>query len=366
MSIHLKSLDQQVIVITGASSGIGLATAKLAAARGACVVLSSRNEAELNKVVSELNQKFGKKRRCAIAVVADVADANDVQKIADTTIREFGGFDTWVNNAGVSIYGKLWDTPLIEKRRLFDVNFWGVVHGCRSALKHLRNKGGAIINVGSAVSERTVLIQGIYSASKHAVKAYTDALRMEAEEAGFPVSVTLIRPASIDTPWTEHARNHMPFQPELPAPVYAAEVVADAILTCACKPRRDVFVGGAAKAFSILEHYAPRLTDKFMEKKMVEQQQNPNKQRTNNDSLFSPPAHEGETSGHRGGPIMRSSAYTSFTLNPVRSLLLSAIALGGLGALWFLNNRSSGERDIHQRDLAMARTMSGTVTPSLH
>ncbi|MBA4158389.1 MAG: SDR family NAD(P)-dependent oxidoreductase, partial [Gemmatimonadetes bacterium] len=205
MKIGLKPLKEQVVVITGASSGIGLATAKLAAKRGARVVLASRSRPDLRRAVKEIQKEGGE----ATYVVADVSDASDVQHIADVAIREFGGFDTWVNNAGVSIYGRMEKVPVRDARQLFEVNYWGVVNGCTAAVPHLRRRGGAIINIGSVLSDRAVPLQGHYSASKHAVKGYTDALRMELEEAGAPISVTLVKPAAIDTPYTEHARNYM-------------------------------------------------------------------------------------------------------------------------------------------------------------
>ena len=159
MSVKLKRVGEQVIVITGASSGIGLATAEMAAEAGACVVLSSRHEMELRKAVDRIRIRGGR----AVYVVADVADADAVQEIANRAIEEFGSFDTWVNNAGISIYGRTTEVPLEDKRRLFDVNFWGVVHGCRAAVPHLRRRGGAIINIGSIVSDRAVPLQGVYT-----------------------------------------------------------------------------------------------------------------------------------------------------------------------------------------------------------
>ena len=213
-----KKLRDQVIVITGASSGIGLATARIAARRGARVVMLSRNEEELRRACNEIRSQGGR----ATYAVADVADPEAVDRAGDLAAQQFGGFDTWVNNAGVSIYGKLTDVPLEDTRRMFDTNFWGTVHGCRTAIKHLQHRGGAIINVGSIVSDRAVPLQGMYSASKHAVQGYTDALRMELEHDGVPIWVTLVKPSAINTPYVEHARNYMDKAPKLPPPVYAA------------------------------------------------------------------------------------------------------------------------------------------------
>jgi NAD(P)-dependent dehydrogenase (short-subunit alcohol dehydrogenase family) len=169
----LKRVKDQVIVITGASSGIGLATARLAARQDARVVLSARNEEDLRAVTEEINANGGR----AIAVAADVSKEQDMDRLGEAALRTFGALDTWVNNAGLSIYGKLVDVPIADKRRLFDVNFWGVVNGCRTAVRFLKHGGGAIINIGSEVSDRAIPLQGIYSASKHAVKGFTDALR---------------------------------------------------------------------------------------------------------------------------------------------------------------------------------------------
>ena len=201
----LKPIKDQVIVITGASSGIGLATARMAARRGARVVLAARNHDDLGGVTYEIIRNGGK----AIAVVADVADPAAVDRIGETALLEFGRIDTWVNNAGLSIYGKLTAVPLKDKRRLFDVNFWGVVHGCRTAIHLMRDRGGVLINIGSEVSDVAIPLQGIYSASKHAVKGYTDALRMELEHDRIPIAVTLVKPSAINTPYPEHARSYL-------------------------------------------------------------------------------------------------------------------------------------------------------------
>jgi NAD(P)-dependent dehydrogenase (short-subunit alcohol dehydrogenase family) len=217
---QLKPLAQPIIVITGASSGIGLCTARMAAKRGARLVLNSRNEAALRQLADEINGQGGG----AMYQVADVADEAALRVVADLAIARFGGFDTWINNAGVSIYGRMTDVPDADHRRLLDTNFWGVVNGSRIAAEHLRHRGGALINIGSTLSDRAIPGQGMYCASKHAVKGFTDALRMELDEAGAPISVSLVKPAAIDTPYRQHAKNYLPETPDNPPPVYAPEV----------------------------------------------------------------------------------------------------------------------------------------------
>ncbi len=220
-----------------------MATARLADEAGARLVLAAQG----HEVLEELEQQFNSYGGEAVHVVADVGRREDVERIAEKAIMRFGGFDTWVNNAGVSIWGRLDQSSEEENRRLLDTNFWGVVNGSLTAATHLRHRGGAIINLGSVASDVALPLQGMYSASKHAVKGFTDGLRLELEEEGAPISVTLIKPTSIDTPLTEHARNFTDREPRLPPPVYPPEEVARAILHAAQHPVRNVPVGGASR-----------------------------------------------------------------------------------------------------------------------
>jgi short-subunit dehydrogenase len=314
---RLKPLKDQVIVITGASSGIGLATARLAARHGARVVMAARNEQDLKDAAAEICANGGR----AIAVAADVSDEAAVARLGEAALLEFGTVDTWVNNAGLSIYGKLTDIPLADKRKLFDINFWGVVHGCRTAVRLMKHRGGVLINIGSEVSDIAIPLQGIYSASKHAVKGYTDALRMELEHDRIPVAVTLVKPSAINTPYPEHARNYLEDGvPALPPPVYAPEVVAEAILRCAERPVRDVIVGGAGRVQVALGNLAPRLTDVYMERMMFSQQKSYDRTQPREGNLDRPQP-DGRASGPYRGHVMRSSLYTKAALSDVTRAL---------------------------------------------
>ena len=255
-----KAIAEQVIVITGASSGIGLATAQLAAGLGARVVLAARSEDTLDGICAEINANGG----TAIGVCADVADRAQVDRVVETAIGQFGRIDTWVNNAGVSMYGRLEEVSEADSRRLFDTNFWGVVNGSLAALPHLRQSEGALINVGSEVSEAVVPLQGMYAASKHAVKGFTDALRVEVEDVdAASVSITLILPTAVDTPFPQHAKNYMDREPKLPTPQIAPEEVAIAIVDAARTPVRSVKVGGMATINTLAAKLAPALADKL-------------------------------------------------------------------------------------------------------
>jgi short-subunit dehydrogenase len=325
MRLKLKRLQDQVVVITGASSGIGLTAAEMAAERGARVVLNARNEGDLQQAVDRIRRRGGQ----AIGIPGDVADDEAMDLLAQRAVEAFGTIDTWVNNAGIGMYGRLWEMPLADKRRLFDVNFWGVVHGCKAAVRHLRAQGGVIINIGSVTSDLAIPLLGIYSASKFAVKGYTDTLRMEVEEAGWPVAVTLVKPASINTPFTEHARNFMRAEPEFAPPVYAPEEVARAILRCAERPTREVIIGGGGRMLTMAGALAPRLTDRYMERAMVAQQQKDERAHTP-DSLYAAQA-DGRRRGRTNRHTMERSLYTRAALSDA-ARVLPFVAIGALVA----------------------------------
>jgi short-subunit dehydrogenase len=269
MAIALQQLDRQVIVITGATSGIGLATAKNAAARGASLVLVARGADVLDAVAATIAADG----RAVLCVPADVADRAQVDQVAAAAIARFGRIDTWVNNAGCTIYGRLDEVSEADSRRLFETNFWGMVNGSLAALPHLRRQGGALINVGSEASEVPIPMQGMYTASKHAVKGFTDTLRVEVEQVdGAPVSITLIEPTSVDTPLPQHARNYMDREPTLPSPKLDPHQVADAILDAATTPRRDVKVGTIATLDVAVQKTLPALGDRVAPLQVPRQQ----------------------------------------------------------------------------------------------
>src|SRR3954471_2890389 len=274
MNPALRALEDQVVVITGASSGIGLVTARMAAARGARVVVTARNATALDALAAELRGAGG----TAIAVPADVGVAADVERVAQTAARELGGFDTWVNNAGVSIFGRIEEVSLEDMRRMFDTVYWGVVHGSLQAVRQFRERGGgALVNVGSLFGDRATPLQSTYASAKHAVHGFTEALRMELEAEGAPVSVTLVHPGRIDTPYNEHAQAYTDRHPAHRVYVYTPETVAEAILFAAESPARDLYIGSQAKALAIIGRLAPRLTDKAMERYMYWGQQDPDR-----------------------------------------------------------------------------------------
>lgn len=320
MAITLKPVSEQVIVITGASSGIGLATAKLAAKKGAQLVLASRNEDALAEAVREITADGGK----AIYVVTDVSKRQDVEHLAAKAIEHFGGFDTWVNDAGLGLWGRLQEVSDADHRQLFDINFWGVVYGSTTALKTLKQRGGALINLGSVASDFAFPIQGMYSTTKHAIKGFTDALRRELKDEGAPVSVTLIQPAAIGTPFAEHAKNYTGVMPKLPPPIYAPESVAQAIVFAAAHSRRALHVGGAGKMMGIFSRLTPKLVD-MASTPMVKSQLG---EGSNHQSgALWQAGRDGNVRGDQSG--IRPSSYTAAYVHPGAAMAI----LGGVGAL---------------------------------
>ncbi|WP_375418654.1 SDR family oxidoreductase [uncultured Hymenobacter sp.] len=326
MAVKLKKLKDQVMVITGASSGIGLTTARLAAKAGARLVLAARSEQALRQLTNEINRAGSPAQ--AVYVVADVSHKGDVEHIAQVAQQRFGGFDTWVNNAGTSVYGRIDQHTEDDMRQIFETNFWGLVHGSMLAARHLKRKGGAIINVGSILSDLTAILQSVYSASKHAVKGFTDGLRMELEMEGAPISVTLIQPAAIDTPFTTSAKNYLDRTPKHAPPAYAPDTVARAIVHAAQKPTRDVVVGGGGKAFISMEHWTPGLLDKFMETGFAKMEHSDEPPRPREQNGLDRPMGALQERGNYPGYTRETSFYTSAVLSPV----LTTAALLGAGA----------------------------------
>ncbi len=325
----LKPIHEQVIVITGASSGIGLATARMAARRGARLVLASRSEKNLTRLQEEIRQHGGE----AVHVEADVTHEGDVERISSVAEEAFGGFDTWINNAGVTVYGKLDEVPVEDFRKLFETNFWGTVYGSLTALRHLRMRGGAIINIGSVASDIAIPLQGMYSATKSAVKSFTDALRMEVEVDCLPVSITLIRPGNVDTPYSQHAKSYFEDAPVSPRPMYAPEVVARAILRSAEIPRAEIIIGGFSKLISMAGRYLPRVRDFIYERAAIRMQHSGRPVRARRASTLEHASEDLRERGGEGWTTLESSLYTQASLHPVVSGLMivgGGVALASL------------------------------------
>jgi NAD(P)-dependent dehydrogenase (short-subunit alcohol dehydrogenase family) len=284
--MRLLPIEEQVVVVMGASSGIGRATALSFARRGARVIVAARSVDGLESLVSEIRQQGGH----AVPVVADVANAEQVKRVAQRAIAEFGRIDTWVHVAAVAIWAPFERTRPEEWRRLLDVNLLGQVHGAQAALPHLRARGGALIHVSSVAAKVALPLMSAYSASKQGISGLVDALRLELRREGTPVSVTQIMPAGIDTPLFRNALSRLGVEPRPAAPAYDPEIVARAIVYAAAHPVEELVVGGAGAVLLGLKRLLPGFLNELLLRQMGFEAQLTNKPKSDAapNALFAP------------------------------------------------------------------------------
>lgn len=310
-----KPLPNQCVVVVGASSGIGRATALAFAGAGARVVVTARSAGDLEDLVERIREGGGE----ALPLVADVTRPEEVQQVACRAVAQYGGIDTWVNAAAVTVYGRVEEVSPEEYERVLRVNALGQVHGALAALPHLRAGGGVLIGIGSVESYRAVPLQAAYAMSKFAVRGFYDALRIELAEEGAPVAVSTILPVGIDTPLFEHARAHQRSLPKPPPPVYAPEVVASAIVRAAVRPTREVPVGAPALAFVLAQRLSPGLSDAVMAAggllARVQRSSLPDDPR---DNLHAPMTGTGRAGGRYPGRVLRRSVLTRLVAHRIR------------------------------------------------
>jgi NAD(P)-dependent dehydrogenase (short-subunit alcohol dehydrogenase family) len=259
--MQLKPINQQVVAVVGASSGIGRETAHQFAKKGARVVVAARSQPALESLVAEIRDSGGE----ATAVLADVTMFEQVKAIADKAVAQYGRLDTWVHNAAVALYATFEQTTPEEFKRIIDVNLIGQVHGAMAALPHLKREGrGALIHVSSIEARRTLPFHSAYGAAKHGIDGFLEALRVELQHEKLPISVTNVMPASINTPLFNKARTKIGVKPMGMPPIYQPNLVAQAILNVAEHPKRDVVVGDAGKMMLLGQRLSPGLMDAYM------------------------------------------------------------------------------------------------------
>jgi NAD(P)-dependent dehydrogenase (short-subunit alcohol dehydrogenase family) len=339
--VQLKPISEQVVVVFGASSGIGRETALRFARQGAIVVAAARGEEGLNSLVEEIQQSGGR----ATAVPAEAADFAQVQAVADTAVRLYGRIDTWVHVAAVSIYATFEETTPEEFRRIVDVNLLGQVYGAMAALPALRCAGqGALIHISSVEAMRPLPYQSAYAASKHGVHGLLQTLRMELRHEKLPIHVTEIMPASINTPLFNKARTKLGVKPMGIPPVYPPSLVADAILYAAEHPVREIVVGGAGKMMLYHQRISPRLTDLLMEAvgfKGQKTREPKSAEAPNN--LFSPLSGYDRVEGDFGGQAKVTGALER---SPAVRIAVAGLAAGTLALLVSRSRHSKKRRGI--------------------
>lgn len=289
--MQLKPINQQVVAVVGASSGIGRDTALKFARRGAKVVVAARSESGLSSLVREI-QSFGGE---AIAVVADVSDFNQVKAIADKTVVQYGRLDTWVHVAATGVIAPFEKITPEEFQRVINVTLMGQVYGAMVALPYLKQEGrGALIHVSSMEGRRSLPLQSPYCAAKHGLEGFLEALRVELQHEGLPISVTSILPAVINTPFYNNMRTKLGVKPTGIPPYYQPDLVSDAILYTAENPTRDFIVGDVGRMLDLLQRFSPELVDSLLALIGFEgQRTNEPKSEVGPDNLFAPvPEHD--------------------------------------------------------------------------
>ncbi|HHX66364.1 MAG TPA: SDR family NAD(P)-dependent oxidoreductase [Chloroflexi bacterium] len=324
--MKLRPIKDQVVVVFGASSGIGRETALRFARKGARVVVSARDAQGLDTLVSEIHEEGG----YALAVPADATDPGQAQEVADTARRRYGRLDTWVHTASVIMYAPFEQTRPEEFRQVLDINLMGVVHGIYAALPLLQEQGrGALIVVSSVEGRQPFPLQSAYVASKHGLEGLLGTLRMELKRSAPDISLTNVIPSSIDTPIFNKARTRLSVKSRGVPPFYDPAVAARAILFAAENRVPEIWVGGAGRALLAIKRVAPALVDDAVAR-MAPRLQRTDEPRTEDspDNLFHPlPGHATVRGGFGGRSF---SLYTWLQMQPMLRMLLTWATLGGV------------------------------------
>lgn len=337
--MHMRRpLAQSVVVITGASSGIGHATVLAFARRGASVVLVSRSAEALEQVAREIGAN-------ALAVPADVSKWEDIQRVVSEAVARFGHIDIWINNAAVAEWSLIENLTPEGMRRVLEVNVLGPMYGVRAALPHLRQSSGIIINIASALADRAIPLLSTYSASKAALKSFSDSLRMELRATGSDVDVVTILPSSINTPFYRWGPSRLGVRPHPVSVIYPPRMVAKAIVRAAERPQREVFVGLMGKLLSLGERFSPAAMDWYMLRRHYMLQEQYTSVRDGGESnLFDSPG-ETDIDGSFSDQTRKTSVYTNvLELRPVLRRVLGAGLLVG-AALFAFSRRSRAGRE---------------------
>ncbi len=319
-----KPIAEQVVVITGASSGIGREAALRFAREGARVALTARNREALQEVERQIRSAGGE----ALTLPADVADWPQVQQAAHQAAAHFGRIDTWVNNAAVSVYGTFEQIPVDEFRRVVEVDLMGQVHGAKAALPYLKETAGTLIGVGSVVSQAPTPLQSPYTAAKWALKGLYDTLRLEQKRACDGVQVTFLMPSSVDTPLFQNAKSHLGVEPGPMPPVYEPGIAADAILYAATHPVEDLTLGVGA-LLSVARCVLPGAAGAYLRRMAFTQQltREPELPSAPN-NLWQPVPGRGAI--HGGFRAMAFDPYTWLRLHPAAGRAIAGAALAAL------------------------------------
>lgn len=330
--------DRQVVVITGASAGVGRATAIAFAKRGARIGLLARGRAGLEGARRDVEEAGGE----ALILRGDVSDAGRVEEAAQEVEERFGPIDVWVNNAMVSVFSPIAEMRPEEFKRVTEVTYLGYVYGTLAALKRMKPRDrGVIVQVGSALAYRSIPLQSAYCAAKHAIAGFTDSLRCELEHDASNVRVTMVQMPALNTPQFDWEKSRLPHQSQPVPPIFQPEVAAEAILWAADHERREVYVGMSTMAAIFGQKIAPGMLDRYLGSTGYRSQQ------TGEPVVGEPPCNLWEPAddehdyGAHGAFDHRASPYSVQlwgTLNRGK-LALAGLGVAGLAAAWTRRKR---------------------------
>jgi short-subunit dehydrogenase len=281
-----RCLAGKVIAITGASAGVGRATAQCFARSGASLALLARDSASLNETKAEMEMTGAS----AMALPVDVADAKALFAAAQQIEASMGSIDVWINNAMLTVFSPLRDMTPDEFRRVTEVTYLGFVHGTMVALHHMRTRNrGVIVQVGSALAYRGIPLQAAYCGAKHAIRGFTDSLRAELLHEGSSIDLVMVQLPAMNTPQFDWARTHMSHEPRPVPPVIQPEVAANAIFKAALKPRRELWLGLTTAKIILANTVLPGLLDRYLARRAYGAQSTSRRApKDRKDNLFAP------------------------------------------------------------------------------
>lgn len=321
-----------IVVITGASAGVGRATARAFAADGWDVALLARGEAGLEAAAAEVRAAG----RQALAIPLDVADADAVEAAAERVERELGPIDAWVNDAMESVFAPVDQITPDEYRRVTDVNYLGYVYGTLAALRRMKARDrGVIIQVGSALAYRSIPLQSAYCASKHAIVGFTDSLRCELIHDGSHVRLSVVHLPAVNTPQFGWVRSRLPRGAQPVPPIFEPEVPARAIVHVARHPRRELLVGASTLLAVWGQKFVPGILDWYLGRTGYDSQQTGTARPDRADNLDRPldAQHDHGAHGRFDGRAHDWSPALELSLHRGLFATLGAVALGGVVAL---------------------------------
>ena len=361
---------RRVVVITGASAGVGRATAVAFAKRGWSVALIARGTDGLQGARRDVEKAGGE----ALVLPADVADPAAILAAAEEVVAAWGTIDVWVNNAMATIFAAVDDISPAEFRRVTEVTYLGQVHGTLAALRHMRQRdAGTIVQVGSALSYRSIPLQSAYCAAKFAVRGFTDSLRSELLHQGSRVRLTMVQLPAINSPQFDWARSRLPRRLQPVPPIHAPEVAAEAIFRAALEAPRELWVGQATIQAILANMVAPHLLDRMLARQAWDGQMTDEPVASGSaGNLFVPVSGDRGAAGRFGG-VSRSHA-PMMSSGGVRTLAAAtaiSLAAGLVGAAWYLGTRTTRQpsRRVQPRnpeDMRRRYPELGTFSPPSH